>query len=105
QQQQQQRGPAPVSRPAPAPPGPPPPHTSSMERLLNEWLWQQHYWFPPGMGWKDMEAEEEAEEVGVQEVGLRVEVGWGRGRYPLPRDLLCTLPLALCFIALRCVFE
>ncbi|CAL8348829.1 unnamed protein product, partial [Gadus morhua 'NCC'] len=63
----------------------------SMEGLLNDWLWHQDYWFPPGIGWKDME-------VGV-------EVGQGGARYPMPRDLLVTLPLALCFIALRCVFE
>ncbi|CAL8236594.1 unnamed protein product, partial [Boreogadus saida] len=64
-----------------------------MEGLLNDWLWHQDYWFPPGIGWKDME------------VGGEVEGGQGRARYPMPRDLLVTLPLALCFIALRCVFE
>lgn len=61
-----------------------------MEGLLNQWLWQQEYWLPPGITWKDMRMEE------------RMEKG---SRYPLPRDLFLTLPLALGFIALRYVFE
>uniref|UniRef100_A0AAY4DQ41 Uncharacterized protein n=1 Tax=Denticeps clupeoides TaxID=299321 RepID=A0AAY4DQ41_9TELE len=55
-----------------------------MEAALDRWLWQQEYWLPPGVTWADVER--------------------GAG-YPLPRDLLCTLPLALGFIALRYVFE
>ncbi|KAM9797752.1 ceramide synthase 4a isoform 1-T1 [Syngnathus typhle] len=56
-----------------------------MEALLNEWLWQDRYWLPPGMHWQDMHTSE--------------------GHYPLPRDLVYTLPLAFAFIALRYVFE
>ncbi|XP_021179849.2 ceramide synthase 2 [Fundulus heteroclitus] len=58
-----------------------------MAALLNEWLWQERYWLPPGINWQDMEMEDE------------------EGRFPLPRDLLITLPLAFAFIALRYVFE
>lgn len=58
-----------------------------MEALLNEWLWQEKYWFPPGMGWRDIEMKE------------------NEGRFPLPRDLIYTFPLAFAFIALRYVFE
>uniref|UniRef100_UPI0037E9A944 ceramide synthase 2-like n=1 Tax=Semicossyphus pulcher TaxID=241346 RepID=UPI0037E9A944 len=58
-----------------------------MEALLNEWLWQEQYWLPPGIGWRDIEMKED------------------EGRFPLPRDLIYTLPLALAFIALRYVFE
>ncbi|KAG9350655.1 hypothetical protein JZ751_024544 [Albula glossodonta] len=57
-----------------------------MEALLDQWLWRQEYWLPPGITWKDIETS-------------------GGSRYPLPRDLLVTLPLALGFIALRYVFE
>ncbi|KAM4629385.1 ceramide synthase 2-like [Polymixia lowei] len=59
----------------------------SMEGVLDEWLWQQEYWLPPGISWQDIEMKE------------------NEGHYPLPRDLLYTLPLALGFIALRYVFE
>uniref|UniRef100_A0A3B4T8N9 Ceramide synthase 4a n=1 Tax=Seriola dumerili TaxID=41447 RepID=A0A3B4T8N9_SERDU len=58
-----------------------------MEALLNEWLWQEKYWLPPGIRWQDIEMKEED------------------GRFPLPRDLIYTLPLAVAFIALRYVFE
>ncbi|XP_013856019.1 ceramide synthase 2 [Austrofundulus limnaeus] len=58
-----------------------------MEALFNEWLWQERYWLPPGIGWKDTEMKED------------------EGHFPLPRDLICTLPLALVFIVLRFVFE
>ncbi|KAL1023073.1 hypothetical protein UPYG_G00036110 [Umbra pygmaea] len=57
-----------------------------MKGLLDQWLWKEEYWLPPGVTWKDIEMEEGE-------------------RYPLPRDLLCTLPLALGFIALRYIFE
>ncbi|KAM7388206.1 hypothetical protein PAMP_024398 [Pampus punctatissimus] len=60
---------------------------SLMEALLNEWLWQEEYWLPPGNSWQDIEMKE------------------GRGRFPLPRDLIYTLPLAFAFIAFRYVFE
>uniref|UniRef100_A0A8C8I381 Ceramide synthase 4a n=1 Tax=Oncorhynchus tshawytscha TaxID=74940 RepID=A0A8C8I381_ONCTS len=40
------------------------------------WLWKEEYWLPPGFTWKDIEMEE-------------------GDRYPLPQDLLYTLPLAL----------
>ncbi|XP_061540338.1 ceramide synthase 4a [Phycodurus eques] len=56
-----------------------------MEALLNQWLWQDRYWLPPGMHWQDMETSE--------------------GHYPLPRDLIFTLPVAFAFIAFRYVFE
>ncbi|XP_060725333.1 ceramide synthase 2 isoform X1 [Tachysurus vachellii] len=55
----------------------------SME-LINEWLWRQEYWLPPGITWKDLEQMEGS---------------------PFPRDLLISLPLALGFIGLRKVFE
>ncbi|XP_034737840.1 ceramide synthase 2-like isoform X1 [Etheostoma cragini] len=58
-----------------------------MEALLNEWLWQEEYWLPPGIRWQDIETKED------------------KGRFPLPRDLIYTLPLAFAFIALRIVFE
>ncbi|XP_069006640.1 ceramide synthase 4a [Embiotoca jacksoni] len=58
-----------------------------METLLNEWLWQEEYWLPPGIRWQDIEMEED------------------EGHFPLPRDLICTLPLAFAFIAFRYVFE
>ncbi|MED6244862.1 hypothetical protein ATANTOWER_025953 [Ataeniobius toweri] len=58
-----------------------------MAALLNEWLWQEQYWLPPGISWQDIKMKDED------------------GRFPLPRDLLITLPLAFVFIALRYVFE
>uniref|UniRef100_A0A8C7C9F6 Uncharacterized protein n=1 Tax=Oncorhynchus kisutch TaxID=8019 RepID=A0A8C7C9F6_ONCKI len=50
--------------------------------LLGQWLWKEEYWLPPGFTWKDIEMQE-------------------GDRYPLPQDLLYTLPLALGFIALN----
>ncbi|XP_060889535.1 ceramide synthase 4a [Labrus mixtus] len=58
-----------------------------MEALFNEWLWQEEYWLPPGIRWRDIEVKED------------------EGRFPLPRDLIYTLPLAFAFIALRYIFE
>ncbi|XP_041648189.1 ceramide synthase 2-like [Cheilinus undulatus] len=58
-----------------------------MEALLNEWLWQEEFWLPPGIRWRDIEMKEDD------------------GRFPLPRDLIYTLPLAFAFVALRYVFE
>ncbi|KAG7456734.1 hypothetical protein MATL_G00239100 [Megalops atlanticus] len=61
------------------------PNTNRMG-LLDQWLWRQEHWLPPGITWEDMEGQEGAQ-------------------YPRPRDLFVTLPLALGFIALRYVFE
>lgn len=58
-----------------------------MEAVLNEWLWQEKFWLPPGTSWQDLEMKED------------------EGRFPLPRDLIYTLLLAFAFIALRYVFE
>ncbi|KAM9848326.1 ceramide synthase 2-like [Aulostomus maculatus] len=58
-----------------------------MEALLNKWLWQEEFWLPPGTTWRDMEMKH------------------GEGRFPLPRDLIYTVPLAFAFIAFRYVFE
>ncbi|KAJ4942867.1 hypothetical protein JOQ06_005379, partial [Pogonophryne albipinna] len=100
-----------VKQAPPAPPPPPPasaaavPHSPSqtrgqvqfcshetppllrMEAFFNEWLWKEEYWLPPGISWQDTEMKEE------------------EGRFPRPRDLLFSLPLAVAFIALRYVFE
>uniref|UniRef100_A0A3Q4BVG4 Uncharacterized protein n=1 Tax=Mola mola TaxID=94237 RepID=A0A3Q4BVG4_MOLML len=58
-----------------------------MEALLNEWLWQEEFWLPRGNRWQDLEMTDD------------------KGRFPLPRDLMYTLPLAFAFIALRYIFE
>ncbi|XP_076847397.1 ceramide synthase 2 isoform X2 [Brachyhypopomus gauderio] len=55
-------------------------------KLLNDWLWKQEYWLPPGITWEDM-----AQITGSPS--------------PLPRDLLLSLPLAVGFVAVRHVFE
>lgn len=49
-------------------------------------LWSQDHWLPPGVTWTDMEQLADSER-------------------PQPQDLLLTVPLALGFVALRCVFE
>ena len=49
-------------------------------------MWRQDYWLPPGVSWKDMEQLADSDR-------------------PQPLDLLISLPLALGFVALRCVFE
>ncbi|XP_044222939.1 ceramide synthase 2-like [Thunnus albacares] len=49
-------------------------------------VWRQDYWLPPGVTWKDMEQLADSDR-------------------PQPQDLLIALPLALGFVALRCVFE
>ncbi|XP_042605407.1 ceramide synthase 2-like [Cyprinus carpio] len=59
-----------------------------LEELVNQWIWRQDFWLPPGLTWKDI-AEGTAD----------------GGRHPVPRDLLLSVPLALGFIALRFVFE
>ncbi|KAM8939351.1 ceramide synthase 2-like [Pelodytes ibericus] len=57
-----------------------------MDALINQWLWRQEYWLPPGVTWQDMK---ETEEI----------------RYPQPRDLVLGLPCALVFTAVRFMFE
>uniref|UniRef100_A0A672PGG3 Ceramide synthase 2-like n=1 Tax=Sinocyclocheilus grahami TaxID=75366 RepID=A0A672PGG3_SINGR len=59
-----------------------------LEELVNQWIWRQDFWLPPGVTWKDL-----------------AEGTVDGGRHPVPRDLLISLPLALGFIALRFVFE
>ncbi|XP_035990813.1 ceramide synthase 2 isoform X2 [Fundulus heteroclitus] len=49
-------------------------------------LWRQEYWLPPGVTWEDLERLPDSER-------------------PRPKDLLIALPLALGFVAVRCVFE
>lgn len=58
-----------------------------MEALLNEWLWHEESWLLPGSSWTPTQLQE------------------AEGRFPLPRYLVYTLPLAFAFIALRYVFE
>uniref|UniRef100_A0A8C5LMZ2 TLC domain-containing protein n=1 Tax=Leptobrachium leishanense TaxID=445787 RepID=A0A8C5LMZ2_9ANUR len=57
-----------------------------MDAFLNQWLWRQEYWLPPGVTWDDMK---ETDEV----------------RYPQPRDLLLGIPCAFFFTAIRFLFE
>ncbi|XP_063003374.1 ceramide synthase 4-like [Elgaria multicarinata webbii] len=52
----------------------------------NEWLWAHEFWLPPGFTWEDMK---ETEEI----------------RYPQPRHLLLSIPLALLLVAIRFIFE
>lgn len=59
-----------------------------LEELVNQWIWRQDFWLPPGVTWKD--------------IAERTSDG---SRHPVPRGLLISLPLALGFIALRFVFE
>ncbi|XP_043079880.1 ceramide synthase 4a [Puntigrus tetrazona] len=59
-----------------------------LEELVNQWIWRQDFWLPPGVSWKAVS-----------------EGAAGGGWRPVPRDLLISLPLALGFIALRFVFE
>ncbi|XP_029987974.1 ceramide synthase 4a [Sphaeramia orbicularis] len=58
-----------------------------MEALLNDRLWREDFWLPAGTHWEDIETDDD------------------EGRFPLPRDLIYTLPLAFAFIAFRYVFE
>ncbi|XP_075060734.1 ceramide synthase 4 isoform X2 [Mixophyes fleayi] len=57
-----------------------------MDALLNQWLWRQEYWLPPGITWEDMK---ETEDV----------------QYPQPCDLLFGVPCMLTLTALRFLFE
>ncbi|KAI7791078.1 LAG1 longevity assurance-like protein 4 [Triplophysa rosa] len=61
---------------------------NTIEDLVNQWIWQEDFWLPPGVTWKDIA---EGTEDG--------------SRHPAPRDLIICLPLALSFIALRFGFE
>lgn len=63
---------------------PPRPVHSRMDLLPD--VWRQDYWLPPGVTWTDMELLADSDR-------------------PQPLDLLVALPLALGFVALRCVFE
>ncbi|KAL2098152.1 hypothetical protein ACEWY4_007359 [Coilia grayii] len=54
--------------------------------ILDQWLWRQEYWLPPGISWEDMRKMEKA-------------------HCPLPRDLFLSLPIAFTFIAIRFIFE
>ncbi|XP_040181498.1 ceramide synthase 4-like [Rana temporaria] len=57
-----------------------------MEALLNQWLWRQEYWLPPGVTWEDMK---ETENV----------------HYPRPSHLFFGIPCALILTGLRFIFE
>lgn len=79
--------PSPLTHCLPLSPPLSPPPPLRMEAVLNEWLWSEEFWLPPGTHWRDLE---------VQEDG---------SVFPRPRDLIYTLPLAFAFIALRYAFE
>ncbi|XP_053738845.1 ceramide synthase 2-like [Synchiropus splendidus] len=49
-------------------------------------IWKQDYWLPPGVTWEDMDKLSDSSR-------------------PQPLDLLMSLPLALGFLVLRCMFE
>ncbi|XP_053558994.1 ceramide synthase 4 [Bombina bombina] len=57
-----------------------------MDSLLNQWLWRQSYWLPPGVTWEDMKNTDEVQ-------------------YPQPRDLLLCIPFTLIFTVVRFLFE
>ncbi|XP_072261317.1 ceramide synthase 4-like isoform X1 [Pyxicephalus adspersus] len=57
-----------------------------MEALLNQWLWRQEYWLPPGVTWEDMK---ETENI----------------HYPRPSHLFFAIPCALILTGLRFLFE
>ncbi|XP_068188732.1 ceramide synthase 2a isoform X2 [Antennarius striatus] len=60
--------------------------SSSMLSRLNEMIWADWLWFPEGHTWADLED--------------------GDGKvYPKPFDLWATIPIALCFLVVRQVFE
>lgn len=59
---------------------------SSRMDILDQWLWKEEYWLPPGFRWEDMREME-------------------RAHCPLPRDLVLSLPIAFAFISLRYIFE
>ncbi|XP_035285477.1 ceramide synthase 2-like [Anguilla rostrata] len=57
-----------------------------MVTWLSDWFWQERLWFPEGLGWADL-----------QDRDGRV--------YAKASDLWVTVPLALCFLLIRQVFE
>ncbi|XP_043946548.1 ceramide synthase 2-like isoform X2 [Protopterus annectens] len=57
-----------------------------MQSFLNEWLWCEEYWLPPGISWKDMT---ETDDI----------------HYPQPRHLFFSVIFGLVFIVLRHLFE
>ncbi|XP_061109861.1 ceramide synthase 2-like [Conger conger] len=57
-----------------------------MVTWLSDWFWQERLWFPEGLGWADLEDRD--------------------GQvYAKTADLWVTIPLALCFLLVRQVFE
>lgn len=53
---------------------------------LTELIWSDWIWFPEGHGWADLEDRD--------------------GKvFPKPRDLWATIPIALCFLVIRQIFE
>ncbi|KAL2079957.1 hypothetical protein ACEWY4_023750 [Coilia grayii] len=54
---------------------------------LRAWFWQDWLWFPEGLGWADLENKDGGEVFAKSE------------------DLWVTLPIALCFLIIRQVFE
>lgn len=57
-----------------------------MVTWLSDWFWQEHLWFPEGLGWADL-----------QDRDGKV--------YSKHADLWVVIPLALCFLLVRQVFE
>lgn len=55
-----------------------------MLKWLSEVFWQDHLWFPAGMGWADLEDGQV---------------------YAKPRDLWVAVPIAIMFLIVRQVFE
>ncbi|XP_065143835.1 ceramide synthase 2a [Paramisgurnus dabryanus] len=53
---------------------------------LSEWFWNERLWFPEGLGWADLEDRD----------GFT---------YAKAADLWVTLPIALCFLIIRQIFE
>ncbi|XP_031441855.1 ceramide synthase 2a isoform X2 [Clupea harengus] len=59
---------------------------SRMLQGLREWFWQDWLWFPEGMGWADLESRD--------------------GQvFSKSGDLWMSLPIALCFLVIRQIFE
>uniref|UniRef100_A0A4W3JX04 Ceramide synthase 4 n=1 Tax=Callorhinchus milii TaxID=7868 RepID=A0A4W3JX04_CALMI len=57
-----------------------------MPSLLDEWLWREEHWLPPGVTWEDMKDSDVA-------------------RYPRPRDLYASIVCGFAFLAVRQLFE
>ena len=66
-----------------------PPTVALLNRMLQglrEWFWQDWLWFPEGMGWADLESRD--------------------GQvFSKSGDLWMSLPIALCFLVIRQIFE